>query len=72
MIKEFATLRIEFLKPSFTRGVACLAVDPIENAITAARSAFPAWAELTPVKRGQILMDIVALMKRRSDELAEC
>ncbi|WP_327207514.1 aldehyde dehydrogenase family protein [Rhizobium johnstonii] len=46
--------------------------DDVEQAITAARSAFPAWAELTPVKRGQILMDIVALMKRRSDELAEC
>ncbi len=42
------------------------------RAITAAGEAFPGWSELTPIKRGQILADIVAAMKRRADELAEC
>lgn len=41
-------------------------------AITAAQEAFSVWSELTPVRRGQILADIVATMKLRSDELAGC
>ncbi|MHB1193033.1 MAG: aldehyde dehydrogenase family protein [Longimicrobiales bacterium] len=43
-----------------------------DRAISAAGDAFPAWSELTPVKRGQILGDIVAAMKRRGDELTDC
>ncbi len=43
-----------------------------KQAITSASDAFLAWSELTPVKRGQILNNIVALMKKRADELAEC
>ena len=43
-----------------------------QRAISAAADAFPSWSELTPVKRGQILADIVAAMKRRADELADC
>jgi aldehyde dehydrogenase (NAD+) len=43
-----------------------------ERCITAASAAFPAWAELTPVKRGQILADVVTVMKYRADELADC
>ena len=42
------------------------------RAITAAADSFSAWSEFTPVKRGQILVDIVAAMKRRADELADC
>ena len=42
------------------------------SAITAAETVFPAWSELTPVKRGQILTDIVAEMKHRADELTDC
>lgn len=41
-------------------------------AISAASNAFSSWSELTPVKRGQILADIVATMGRRADELADC
>lgn len=41
-------------------------------AISAAEEAFPAWSELTPVKRGQFLTDIVSVMKQHADELAEC
>jgi acyl-CoA reductase-like NAD-dependent aldehyde dehydrogenase len=42
------------------------------HAVSAASDAFPAWSEFTPVKRGQILADIVTTMKRRADELADC
>jgi aldehyde dehydrogenase (NAD+) len=41
-------------------------------AIGAADVAFSAWSEHTPVKRGQILANIVAAMKHRADELADC
>jgi alpha-ketoglutaric semialdehyde dehydrogenase len=44
----------------------------VSTAITAADTAFSDWSELTPVKRGQILADIVAVMKHRADELADC
>jgi acyl-CoA reductase-like NAD-dependent aldehyde dehydrogenase len=40
--------------------------------VDAAQAAFGAWSELTPVRRGQILMDVAALMKQRTDELAQC
>ncbi len=42
------------------------------RAVAVAGKAFPDWAELTPVKRGQILFNIAATLKRRADELAEC
>lgn len=41
-------------------------------AISAAANAFSEWSELTPIKRGQVLSDIVAVMKRRAGDLAEC
>jgi acyl-CoA reductase-like NAD-dependent aldehyde dehydrogenase len=41
-------------------------------AVTAAYNAFEAWSEWTPVKRGQILNDLVFGMKANRDELAEC
>lgn len=41
-------------------------------AIDAASSAFPAWAALTPVKRGQMLGSLVALMKANAESLAGC
>jgi acyl-CoA reductase-like NAD-dependent aldehyde dehydrogenase len=52
--------------------VADSAVVDVQNAIGVAQDAFTEWAEQTPVKRGQILADIVAAMKRRADELADC
>lgn len=52
--------------------VADSSVADTQRAIAAAGKAFPAWSETTPVKRGQMLGDIVAAMKRRADELAEC
>jgi len=43
-----------------------------KHAISVASEAFSVWSELTPVKRGQILVDIVAAMKQRADELSRC
>jgi aldehyde dehydrogenase (NAD+) len=43
-----------------------------QDAIAAACDAFPVWSEFMPVKRGQVLADIVAAMKRRSEELIDC
>jgi len=40
--------------------------------ITAAGDACTAWSQLTPVKRGQILGEVVTLMKQRAQELADC
>lgn len=44
----------------------------VADAIAAAQDAFPAWATLTPVRRGQILADVVTGMRRRSLELTDC
>lgn len=52
--------------------VADSSVVDVQNAVGVASDAFTEWAELTPVRRGQILADIVANMKHRADELAEC
>ena len=39
--------------------------------MAAARSAQPAWAERTPVERGEILRDVAQLLRERRDEAAE-
>lgn len=52
--------------------VADSAAEDARAAIAAAQAAFPAWADLTPVRRGQLLGEVVAGMKRRADELAAC
>jgi acyl-CoA reductase-like NAD-dependent aldehyde dehydrogenase len=44
----------------------------VELAVSVALRAFPSWAESPPVRRGQILSEIVVIMKRRADELAQC
>lgn len=56
--------------------VLCLVADStfadVQQAVSVANNAFPAWADVTPVRRGQILGDTVAAMKRHADELANC
>jgi len=42
------------------------------QAISAAQAAFAGWADLTPVRRGQILAEIVSVMKQHADDLADC
>ncbi len=59
-----------------TGGLLCQLADSsaadTRRAVDVAARTFPAWADLTPVKRGQLLMGIADAMKRRADELAEC
>lgn len=52
--------------------VADSTIEDAAAAVSAAASAFAAWAGQTPVRRGQMLGDVVAAMKRRADELAKC
>ena len=42
----------------------------VQNAIQAARRAQPAWAELTPVQRGDQLYEIVRIMRKYQKEIA--
>lgn len=44
----------------------------VSRAVAAAAEAFHAWAEFTPVKRGQILGEVAAAMKSRAVDLADC
>jgi acyl-CoA reductase-like NAD-dependent aldehyde dehydrogenase len=44
----------------------------VDLAVTAASSVFAKWSEITPVKRGQFLIDVASLMKKRFDDLAQC
>jgi acyl-CoA reductase-like NAD-dependent aldehyde dehydrogenase len=42
-----------------------------DEAVAAARRAFPAWKRITPVDRGRMLQEAAMLMDRHTDELAE-
>jgi len=44
----------------------------VSYAVDAAQEAFAEWSGMTPVARGEILADIVAVMKDSADELGEC
>ena len=44
----------------------------INQAISASSKVFSEWSDFPPVKRGQILGKIVSIMKKRSQELADC
>jgi alpha-ketoglutaric semialdehyde dehydrogenase len=44
----------------------------VHQAIHVASDALPGWAEIPPVRRGQILGDLVAEMKHRASDLADC
>ena len=43
----------------------------VAAAVEAARRAQPAWAELTPVRRGDLLREAALLMRERRDQMAE-
>ncbi len=47
-------------------------VDDVVKAVSVANSSFKEWSQITPIKRGQILSNIVKLMVQNSFELAEC
>lgn len=46
--------------------------EDVEAAIATAADTFDSWASLPPVKRGQILTDLVTAMKNHADALAQC
>lgn len=45
--------------------------EDVNAAVVAARAAQPAWAERTPVERGEILRELAQLLRERRDEAAE-
>ena len=52
--------------------VADSSANDVSLAVEAAEHAFAAWSEVSPVKRGQILTDIVAVMNEIDTATAEC
>ncbi len=42
----------------------------VERAVASARAAFPAWADLPPVRRARCLSRLVQLLDRHRDDLA--
>jgi acyl-CoA reductase-like NAD-dependent aldehyde dehydrogenase len=47
-------------------------VNDVENAVSAAEKASAIWSGTNPVRRGQVLGEIVAQMKRQTSVLADC
>ena len=45
--------------------------EDVDAAVVAAKAAQPAWAERTPVERGEILRDLAQLLRERRDQAAE-
>ena len=45
--------------------------DDVDRAVAAARAAQPAWAERTPVERGEILRELAQLLRERRDEASQ-
>lgn len=46
--------------------------EDVDSAVSSAQKAFSNWSDFTPVKRGQILSDIVNIMRDNLKELADC
>jgi alpha-ketoglutaric semialdehyde dehydrogenase len=44
----------------------------VADAVAVAKTALDPWRDLTAVRRGQLLTDLVACMKRQADALAQC
>ncbi|MGH3132783.1 MAG: aldehyde dehydrogenase family protein [Gaiellaceae bacterium] len=51
--------------------VARSGADDVEAAVTAARAAQPAWAERSPVERGEIVRELALLLRERREEASE-
>lgn len=65
---------IEKLNPATGKLLCCLtrsASEDINEAVVSAKNAFTSWSETPPVKRGEILHNIVILMKKYQKEIAE-
>ena len=65
---------LEKLRPadgSILCRVARSAAQDVEAAVAAARVAQPAWAELTPVQRGDVCRELALLLRERREEASE-
>ena len=65
--------RLDVLDPSTGQVVTTVAAGTakdIDDAVTAARSAFPAWRDTHARERGRVLQRVAALMRERADEIA--
>jgi malonate-semialdehyde dehydrogenase (acetylating)/methylmalonate-semialdehyde dehydrogenase len=52
------------------RQVALASVDEVGTAVAAASKAFPAWAEMPPIRRARVLNNFLALLNQHKDTLA--
>ena len=53
-----------------SRQVELASLQTVNEAVAAARAAFPAWADTPPIRRGRIINSFLALLNARRDELA--
>ena len=53
-----------------SRQVELASLQTVNEAVTAARAAFPAWADTPPIRRARIINAFLALLNARRDELA--
>ena len=51
--------------------IACSSKKDVDKAVNAAGEAFVEWSEKTPIERGNVISEIVILMKEKSDILAK-
>jgi malonate-semialdehyde dehydrogenase (acetylating) / methylmalonate-semialdehyde dehydrogenase len=52
------------------RQVALASTDEVGTAVAAAKAAFPAWAEMPPIRRARVLNNFLALLNQHRDTLA--
>jgi malonate-semialdehyde dehydrogenase (acetylating)/methylmalonate-semialdehyde dehydrogenase len=52
------------------RQVALASTDEVAAAVAAAKAAFPAWAEMPPIRRARVLNNFLALLNQHRDTLA--
>jgi len=53
-----------------SRQVALASVDEVAAAVQAARAAFPAWADLPPLRRARVMLKFLELLQQHRDTLA--
>ena len=53
-----------------SRQVALASVDEVDAAVQAARAAFPAWADLPPLRRARVMLRFLELLQQHRDTLA--
>jgi len=54
-----------------TKKVALASVKTVEEAISAAEAAYPAWRKVTPLKRARIMFKFKELLEKHSDKICE-